>query len=620
MNVETNKINKSKLHRWLVRLQEFDFIAYYITGIENVAADYLSRDGVIKQYKTINNNGEGFIMEKRGKPVKVRLAEKEHHLLNLDRIINESVRIWNEKKKQKQQQLQQQQEKATEVPKTTKNNKNKKKQRKQRNQRNKNINNKQQQRVTVPYGNNMAVEQHVERYSSEEDEFIEESETETSYYETAIENITYNTDWNHIINVETIKQAQRTDTVLKPIYEALNGRNENIIYTLPKYVRKQYKRNKYIINNGLVVTNNAVKAILIPPRLRNELIQYFHETKHHQSATRIYRAMRGTVYWWGMLEDIKLYIKHCETCALSKKVKTTKEGYLQLFSAKEPFEMVAIDIIGPLPLTMKGNRYILSVIDRFSRMVKLIPLQTITAANIALEFKDNWLLQHGIPQQILSDRGSQFTGSIFHILCKVFGIDKIFTTAYHPQTNGMIERFHRFFKERLRALAQDKQLDFIKGNDVWDLYYKEIEFAYNTTPNNMTGNAPYDIIYGKIINIPSERVLKKNIDKTVEDNINAYNTENMKLSDKVKEYIELLRKQRHILLKEVQINMEKYDKQRKIYYDKNRTKPKHFKSGEQVMVDFGVGKTGNVRKMNINRQYQNNDTANQNYKNCNEHN
>jgi len=235
-------------------------------------------------------------------------------------------------------------------------------------------------------------------------------------------------------------------------------------------------------------------------------------------------------------------------------------------------------------------------------MIKLIPLQTITASNVAIEFKDHWLLQYGIPQQILSDRGSQFTGSIFQLLCKIYGIDKLFTTAYHPQTNGMIERFHRFLKERLRALAQDRQLDFINGTDDWDLYVKEIEFAYNTTPNEMTKKAPFDIIFGDTIKIPSERVLSQNIDKTVEDNVNVYNTDNMKLSTAVKQYIELLKQQRDILLSEVRQNMEKYDEQRKRYYDKHRVKPAHFMSGEQVLVDFGVGKTGNVRKMSINRK------------------
>ena len=264
--------------------------------------------------------------------------------------------------------------------------------------------------------------------------------------------------------------------------------------------------------------------------------------------------------------------------------------------------MICIDIIGPLPLTKRGNRYILSCIDRFSRMVKLIPLETITASNIALEFKNNWILEYGTPKQILSDRGLQFTGAIFRILCKVFGIDKLFSTAYHPQTNGMVERWHRFFKGRLRTIAQDKNLDFVKGNDDWDLYYKEIEFAYNTTPNDMTGYAPYDIIYGKIVKRPSQRILSQNMNNVIENSVNTYNTENMKLSDKVKIYIKLLEKQRDILSSEIEQNMKKYDEQRKKYYDKTRKQPKHFEDGAQVVVDFGVGKTGNVQKFNINRK------------------
>ena len=361
----------------------------------------------------------------------------------------------------------------------------------------------------------------------------------------------------------------------------------------------------FIVKNGLLCLRNGQYQIIIPPTLRTNIMEYFHKNYSglHQSAKRTYNIMKKYIYWYGMATDIKLYVKHCKTCRLAKTNANKKQGYLQLFTPKQPFEILEIDIVGPLPVTMNGNRYILSVIDKFSRFVSLIPLKTITAENIAFEFRSKILLKYGIPEQILSDRGSQFTSYIFKILCKIFGIDKIFTTAYHPQTNGMIERFHRFLKERLRVIAQEKQLDFTKSHD-WDIYLAEIEFGYNNTPNDMTQHAPYEIIYGNLLKTPTDKILRKNIQKCVEETVDTINDNNISLSlpQSIKNYIEELKKRQKIILKEMQINMEKYDKYRKEYYDKKRVKPTEYKNLEKVIVDVSGKVVGNKKKLNINRK------------------
>ena len=250
--------------------------------------------------------------------------------------------------------------------------------------------------------------------------------------------------------------------------------------------------------------------------------------------------------------------------------------------------------MGPLPTTRRGNRYILSTIDKFSRFVHLIPLQTITAENIAYEFRAEYLLKYGIPQQVLSDRGSQFTGYIVKILCKLFGIDKIFTTAHHPETNGMIERFHRFLKERLRIIAQEYSLDFVQYDD-WDNYLPEIEFAYNNTPNEMTKKAPYQVIYGHILNTPINKIFNENIQHIIEDTVDTINdkSDTLKLPEKVQNYVDDLEQRTKMIISEMKQNMEKYDKYRKEYYDKNRIKPNKYKNMERVVVDVSDTVVGN---------------------------
>ena len=104
---------------------------------------------------------------------------------------------------------------------------------------------------------------------------------------------------------------------------------------------------------------------------------------------------------------------------------------------------MAMDILGPLPKTEHGNRFLLVITDRFSKLTRTVPLRTITALVVAKAFCDAWVFSYGPPHYLLTDNGTQFNAKFFLAVCRELGIAKIFTTAYHPQTNGQVERFNR---------------------------------------------------------------------------------------------------------------------------------------------------------------------------------
>ena len=564
LNYETeNKVKRSKLIRWILRLQEFDFTAHYITGAENIA-DYFSRDVLYdKKPNRILKEQEAkhgmFILKTATTNRKfTTITTTRHYILNLDKIIDESTKIWNEKQQQKQNK-----NKTTSIEK------------------------KQQKRVR--FSDKMEEDEEIEEESDEYDE----TDSENEYYDDKLNISNNNINWTKILNKKQLQLKQKEDEILGPIITALTTDNGTIIKLLPKNIQKQYRKNMFTYKNGLLRLRDKNKPVIIPPTARHHIMEYFHKnySNIHQSAKRTYKTMKKYVFWYGMLADIKLFIQQCKTCKLTKTHSDKKQGYMQLFTPSKPFEIVAIDIVGPLPTTRRGNRYILTTIDKFSRYVHMIPLQTITAENIAYEFRAEYLLKYGIPQQVLSDRGSQFTGYIFKILCKLFGIDKIFTSAYHPETNGMIERFHRFLKERLRIIAQDYELDFINYDD-WDIYIPEIEFAYNNTINDMTGTAPYEVVYGHLLNTPINKILNGNIQNIVEDTVDTIN----------ENYVEDLKQRTEMIISEMKENMDKYDKYRKRYYDKTRTKPQTYKNLEKVIVDLSGSVKGNKKKLNINRK------------------
>ena len=132
---------------------------------------------------------------------------------------------------------------------------------------------------------------------------------------------------------------------------------------------------------------------------------------------------------------------------------------MKLFPATKPLEYVAMDILGPLPNTKHGRRFILVITDRFTKLAKTESLRTITSLSVAKAFRQCWVFNYGIPKVLLTDNGSQFTSGFFRQVCKILGINKVFTTEYHPQTNGQAERYKRTLLAALRNYVLDSQRD-----------------------------------------------------------------------------------------------------------------------------------------------------------------
>jgi transposase InsO family protein len=142
-----------------------------------------------------------------------------------------------------------------------------------------------------------------------------------------------------------------------------------------------------------------------------------------------------------------------------------KSGKMKLFTATAPFQQISVDIVGPLPTSHSMNRYIVSMIDKFSRYCMLVPVKSISSSDI-IKAIDRWITTFGAPKSILSDNGPQFISG---------GIELKYSSTYYPQSNGQIERLHRWIKERLTLIAYD---------------------GANSTPNQMTTYSPMDIVLG----------------------------------------------------------------------------------------------------------------------------
>jgi transposase InsO family protein len=154
-----------------------------------------------------------------------------------------------------------------------------------------------------------------------------------------------------------------------------------------------------------------------------------------------------------MAEDILERVRQCPVCSKDRITLARHTNSLKLFPAKAPLESVAMDILGPLPKTRHGNRFRLVIVDRYSKITRTVPLRTTTALVVAQAFCDHWIFVYGPPVSLLTDNGPQFTDNFFQAVCAELGIKKLFTTAYHAQTNGQVERYNPTLIGNLRVMC-----------------------------------------------------------------------------------------------------------------------------------------------------------------------
>ena len=194
-----------------------------------------------------------------------------------------------------------------------------------------------------------------------------------------------------------------------------------------------------------------------------------------------------------MYEDVRQYIKNCENC--QKRGKPTRSEELIPLKIGQPFSRIGIDIKGPLPITKNNNRYIIVAMDYFTKWPEAKAISNMKAVTVAEFIYKEIICRHGVPEEILSDRGISFINQVIKELCDKFQTKHRLTSAYRPQTNGMIERFNRTIGECIAKLISDKEKE-------WDEYIESILLAYRTMKHESTGFTPFQLIYGRQAKLP----------------------------------------------------------------------------------------------------------------------
>ena len=187
---------------------------------------------------------------------------------------------------------------------------------------------------------------------------------------------------------------------------------------------------------------------IVPLTLRKKVFETLHNLSHPGIKASV-KLLTDRYVWHNIKKDVRQWTRNCESCQRSKIHRHTKSPLGSFPVVDERFHHVHVDFVGPLPPS-KGCIYVLTCIDRFTRWPVAIPLPSASSEAAAQAFLEGWVANFGCPAVVTTDRGSHFEGAFAQLL-KQLGIRRIQTTAYHPEANGMVERFHRQLKSALSA-------------------------------------------------------------------------------------------------------------------------------------------------------------------------
>ena len=233
---------------------------------------------------------------------------------------------------------------------------------------------------------------------------------------------------------------------------------------------------------------------IVPPDQILETIRRHHEYGHLGVKKTVSSILNSNLYFPGMFSKVRRFVNQCLICAQNKSYSSRCSVGRLPKEEVSPFEVVSIDIVGPLKTSINNHRYILTMIDSASRWAEATPLSNIRADTIAKALTRCWIHRFGAPRYFLSDCGTQFTSSIFKELAKQFKFQHKHTTVYHPQGNSIVERLHREIKDRLRCLSGS-----------WSDCLQEAVWHHNRTdPTDSKGVSPFQYLFGRGSTIPIE--------------------------------------------------------------------------------------------------------------------
>lgn len=257
------------------------------------------------------------------------------------------------------------------------------------------------------------------------------------------------------------------------------------------------KRQKLRIRGDVLyyLASDNIYKWIVPNEERKRLIFSVHKGCGHIGVTRTTKMIKENYYWPDMDFFIRTLLNTCKSCRERKNAGARNLPPPQASVTSYPFEKIALDITGPLRPCKNGERYILGIVDYFSKFPMLIPLHNVESKTVARAVFNNWICLFGAPVSIHTDRGTAFESALFHELCLIAGVSKTKTAPYYPQSDGLIERLFSTTKDMIFATTRDASMD-------WKDSLPIISLGLRSSIQRATKTTPFEVLFGCSMRTP----------------------------------------------------------------------------------------------------------------------
>lgn len=273
------------------------------------------------------------------------------------------------------------------------------------------------------------------------------------------------------------------------IMQATDPHVRSLIETQKNNPRRSNSLSEYeVIDDILYKQYNGRPLLVVPKCMRKGVVIEAHDYGGHFSVDRTVAHIVADYWFAGKRRYVKHHISMCVDCLVHKKPAGRRPGELHpIPPGVRPFQVIHIDHLGPFEITPSKNQYLLVVIDNLTKYVQLYPCRSTNTAAV-LRSMEKFCAERGIPDRIISDRGTCFTAHAFEAFCQKNGIRHTLNSTRHPQANGQVERTNRTIVPILSVSA--------KNHNDWDSHLRHIENMLNTAPNKSITKTPFETLHG----------------------------------------------------------------------------------------------------------------------------
>ena len=309
-------------------------------------------------------------------------------------------------------------------------------------------------------------------------------------------------------SADTIRKSQLQDNAIGFVLRAFESNKKPESTTLQgqsSEVRRLVQLwDQLTLRDGLLYryfmkeeSDNGHLQLVVPSVYRDDILQELHAgvVGGHLGQDKTLSRLKERFYWPGHWNDVHQWCRTCLICATRKTPSPKMKASLTPVKTGYPMQIVATDILGPLPLSPNGNSYLLVASDYFTRWVEVYPIPNQEAVTVATKLTQEFFYRFSLPEQLHSDQGRQFESTLISEMCKLLQIHKSRTTPYHPQGDGLVERFNRTLLDMLSTSIK-------QHHGTWEDHIRAVCMAYNTSVQPTTGFTPFYLMFGRQARIP----------------------------------------------------------------------------------------------------------------------